>query len=208
MTPEEILAQVAQEVSVCTKCDLHFSRKNAVPGEGPAGATIMFIGEGPGFYENEQGRPFVGPAGRYLDELLKKVGMKREKVFIGNVVKCRPPGNRDPMADELEACSYYLDQQIHAINPKVIITLGRFSLAKYIPNAKISQIHGQSIQVRGRLIVPMYHPAAALHQPSLKYTLETDFARLPELIEQAGEAPAYVEEITEQKDEPKQLSLF
>ena len=176
MSPEDILAEIANEVNQCTKCDLHYSRKKGVPGEGSPYAAIMIIGEGPGFHENEQGRPFVGAAGRFLDELLSQIGMKREEIFIGNVVKCRPPGNRDPQLEELIACSSYLDRQIQAINPKVIVTLGRFSMAKFFPNAKISQVHGQAMQVRGRLIIPMYHPAAALHQPSLKSLVEKDFA--------------------------------
>jgi DNA polymerase len=208
MTPDEVLAGVAEEVNTCTKCALQYSRKNGVAGEGPANAAIMFIGEGPGFHENEQGRPFVGAAGRYLDELLERVGLKREEVFIGNVVKCRPPGNRDPAPDELSACGPYLDRQIQAINPKVIVTLGRFSMAKYFSNTKISQAHGQAMRVRGRLIVPMYHPAAALHQPSLKPVVEKDFARLPELIAQAADVPEYAEEIPEENEEPKQLSMF
>lgn len=208
MSPEEILAQVAEEVSVCTKCDLHFSRKNAVPGEGSVHAVVMFIGEGPGFHENEQGRPFVGAAGRYLDELLASIQLKREEVFIGNVVKCRPPGNRDPHVEELLACSVYLDRQIQAINPKLIVTLGRFSMAKFLPNAKISEIHGQAMWVRNRLILPMYHPAAALHQPSLKAVLEKDFSYLPMLIDQAANAPPVVEEEPNPKDDPKQLSMF
>lgn len=182
MTPEEILQSVAREVSTCQKCPLHFGRKRAVPGEGPASAAIMFIGEGPGFYENESGRPFVGAAGKFLDELLEKIGMKRQQVFIGNVVKCRPPGNRDPLPEEIAACGDYLDRQIAAINPRVIVTLGRFSMAKFLPNARISTVHGQPFQVAGRLVVPMYHPAAALHQPSLKADVEKDFARLPDLI--------------------------
>lgn len=208
MTPEDILAQIAQEVDQCSSCDLHYSRKNGVPGEGPADAAIMFIGEGPGFHENEQGRPFVGQAGRYLDELLEQVNLKREQVFIGNVVKCRPPGNRDPMAEELAACSGFLDRQINTINPKVIITLGRFSMAKFFPHAKISQVHGRAMQVRGRLVIPMYHPAAALHQPSLKATVESDFAKLPELIAQSAEAPEYVEEAQDTNINPTQLSMF
>lgn len=182
MKPKEVLDQVAQEVSSCEKCKLHFSRKLAVPGEGPADAEIMFIGEGPGFYENEQGRPFVGPSGKFLDELLTSINLKRTDVFIGNVVKCRPPGNRDPLPEELAACREYLERQIQAMNPKVIVTLGRYSMAHFLPNAKISEIHGQAISVKGRLIVAMYHPAAALHQKSLKTTIETDFARLPQLI--------------------------
>jgi uracil-DNA glycosylase len=179
---QEALNQVAQEVSNCEKCNLHYSRKLAVPGEGPADAKIMFIGEGPGFYENEQGRPFVGPSGKYLDELLASIKMKRVEVFIGNVVKCRPPGNRDPLPEELAACRDYLERQIQAMNPSVIVTLGRYSMTHFLPNAKISEIHGQAITVKGRLIVAMYHPAAALHQKSLKTTIEDDFARLPQLI--------------------------
>jgi len=205
---EEVLRQVAAEVEVCKKCVLHHSRKNAVPGEGPADSAIIFIGEGPGFHENEQGRPFVGAAGKFLEELLASVGMKREQVFIANVVKCRPPSNRDPMADELAACSDYLDRQIQAINPKVIVTLGRFSMARYLPNAKISDVHGKAMQIKGRLVVPMYHPAAALHQPSLRSTVERDFARLPELIAQSAEMPVYEETTPQEKQEPKQLSLF
>lgn len=209
MKPEEILAQVAQEVAVCTKCDLHFSRKNAVPGEGSLKAEIMFIGEGPGFHENEQGRPFVGAAGKFLDELLERVNLKREGVFITNVVKCRPPGNRDPKPEEVEICTRtYLERQIQAINPKVIVTLGRFSMGLFLPNARIGEVHGHALKVKGRLIVPMYHPAAALHQASLKPIVEQDFARLPALIAEAGEIPEYVGEIVENKDEPKQLSLF
>jgi len=212
---EDILKKVAEEVSICTKCALHHSRKKAVPGEGAANASIVFIGEGPGFYENEQGRPFVGAAGKFLDELLTTAGLKRQEVFIGNVVKCRPPGNRDPMPEEIAACSEYLDRQIAAINPKVIVTLGRYSMGKFLPNAKISAVHGQAFQVNGRLIVPMYHPAAALHQPSLKADVERDFASLPTLINKAKDPPRYADETAGEeskpvveKAQPKQLSLF
>ena len=208
MSDIDLLSQIAKEIKHCTKCDLHYSRKNGVPGEGPEDAEIMFIGEGPGFHENEQGRPFVGAAGRFLDELLEGIGMERGEVFIGNVVKCRPPGNRDPQASELEACSHYLDRQIQIINPKVIVTLGRFSMAKFFPHAKISQVHGQAMQVKGRLIVPMYHPAAALHQPSLKATVERDFINLPELIAMAEDAPEYLDNQPDGDIDPKQLSLF
>jgi len=202
------LKKVAQEVSVCSKCELHFSRKLAVPGDGPADTPIMFIGEGPGFHENEQGKPFVGAAGKFLDELLGKIGMKRQEVFITNVVKCRPPGNRDPLPQELAACSEYLERQIQAINPKVIVTLGRYSMAYFLPNAKISEVHGQGMKVKGRLIVAMYHPAAALHQQSLRPTIEADFARLPELIAQSGQLPEHEEPAPVEKKEPKQLSFF
>ncbi len=206
---ETTLAQIAREVSVCQRCMLHHSRKLAVPGEGPVDAELMFIGEGPGFHENEQGRPFVGAAGKYLEELLAKINLRREQVFICNVVKCRPPNNRDPLPDELAACSDYLERQIHVINPKVIITLGRYSMARFLPNAKISEVHGQSYRIKGRLVVPMFHPAAALHQPSLKASIERDFAHLPDLIAKTEE-PIKIEEEKppENKSEPTQLSLF
>jgi uracil-DNA glycosylase len=206
---EATLAQIAREVSVCQRCMLHHSRKLAVPGEGPVDAEIMYIGEGPGFHENEQGRPFVGAAGKYLEELLVKINLKREDVFIGNVVKCRPPNNRDPLPEELAACSDYLERQIQVINPKVIVTLGRYSMARFLPNAKISDVHGQSYRIKGRLIVPMFHPAAALHQPSLKISIERDFMHLPDLIAKVDES-APVEEVKppEDKSEPTQLSLF
>ncbi len=206
MEVEHLLEEIHAEVRACTACRLHQARKNAVPGEGPATAKILFIGEGPGFHEDQQGRPFVGAAGRFLDELLSSNGLSRSAVFITNLVKCRPPGNRDPQPDELEACtSRFLERQIQAINPKVIVTLGRFSMARYFPNAKISQIHGRAKTVNGRLIVPMFHPAAALHQPSLRQEVEKDFAKLPELVSRAeGMDPPE----TEAKDDPEQLSLF
>jgi DNA polymerase len=205
---EATMAQIAREVSVCQRCMLHHSRKLAVPGEGPVDAQLMFIGEGPGFHENEQGRPFVGAAGKYLEELLAKINLQREEVFIGNVVKCRPPNNRDPVPDELAACSDFLERQIQAINPKVIVTLGRYSMARFLPNAKISDIHGQSFRIKNRLVVPMFHPAAALHQPSLKNSVESDFSHLPELITKASEAAIIEEKLPEPKSEPTQLSLF
>jgi uracil-DNA glycosylase len=208
MDRAEELKNIAQQVSVCTLCALHYSRKLAVPGEGPANAEIMFIGEGPGFHENEQGRPFVGAAGKFLDELLEKINMRRSEVFIGNVVKCRPPGNRDPLPEELQSCSDYLERQIQIINPKVIVTLGRISMAHFLPNARIGEVHGQSMRIRGRLVVAMYHPAAALHQQSLRSTIEADFSRLPELIARASQPAESVETTSEEKQEPKQLSLF
>jgi uracil-DNA glycosylase len=206
--PKAVLEQVAREAADCTKCSLHHSRKNAVPGEGPADAEILFIGEGPGFHENQQGRPFVGAAGKFLDELLAGIGMRREEVFITNVVKCRPPGNRDPKPEEIEACNEYLEEQIQAIKPKVIVTLGRYSMGQFLPNAKISDVHGQVMRVKGRLIVPMYHPAAALHQASLRPVIERDFARLPEYINQAVETQEPEPVSVTREEEPKQLSLF
>ena len=185
MSREEILQEIISEISVCTRCPLATARKNTVPGEGPADAEIMFIGEGPGFYENEQGRPFVGPAGKFLDELLAGAGLARDMVYITNVVKCRPPGNRDPQPDELAACANYLGRQIDTIKPIVIVTLGRHSMARYFNDAKISVIHGQSAWFNGQLVVAMYHPAAGLHQPSLKEVIRKDFSQLPNYVEKA-----------------------
>ena len=179
------LIEIAQEIQACSKCGLAYTRKNVVPGEGPANAELFFIGEGPGFYENEQGRPFVGQAGKFLEELLLKVGLKREDVFITNVVKCRPPGNRDPQDEELTACRDYLERQIKAIQPRIIITLGRHSMARYFTDAKISLIHGKMVIIKGQMIVAMYHPAAGLHQPNLKPAIEKDFLKLPEYIQKA-----------------------
>jgi uracil-DNA glycosylase family 4 len=192
----KVLEEVARQVSVCQKCSLHHSRKLSVPGEGPVNAEIMCIGEGPGFYENEQGRPFVGQAGKFLDELLASAGLRREEVFITNVVKCRPPSNRDPLPEELTACSEYLDRQIEALNPRIIVTLGRFSMARYLVNARISDVHGQATNLRGRVVIAMYHPAAALHQPSLKKTIEEDFKRLPAILKQARQT------LTNQQNDP------
>jgi uracil-DNA glycosylase len=190
MESAEVLKEIAQQVAVCERCQLSHSRKNSVPGEGPANAEIMLIGEGPGFYENEQGRPFVGAAGKFLDELLQNAGVKRGEVFITNVVKCRPPANRDPLPEELMSCNDYLERQIQAINPLVIITLGRYSMARFIPNVKISAVHGQPRWIGSRLIVPMFHPAAALHQPALKSSVLQDFSHLPQWIGQAKKARA------------------
>jgi uracil-DNA glycosylase len=209
MTAEQDLQTIAAEVNVCVKCKLHTGRKKAVPGEGPAQAQIMFIGEGPGFNENEQGRPFVGAAGKFLEELLGYIDLKREQVFIANVVKCRPPGNRDPEFDELKPCSVYLERQIKAIQPAIIVTLGRFSMARFMPDVKISAVHGQARKVEGRLVVAMFHPAAALHQPSLKQAIIDDFKKLPGLIAGAAKvAPPPPPPADEAPPATHQLSLF
>lgn len=213
MNAEETLATIAKEVSVCTKCDLHKSRKKAVPGEGPAHAEIMFIGEGPGFHENEQGRPFVGASGKFLDELLAQAGVTRADVWITNVVKCRPPGNRDPLPDEIETCtSNYLDHQIEIVGPSIIVTLGRFSMGKFFKGAKISQIHGQMQKVGDRFVIAMFHPAAALHQAALKPAIMADFAKLPALLKEAraalGKSAPAEKQQKKKEDDPKQMNLF
>lgn len=174
-----------EEIADCPRCDLARTRTQTVPGTGPASAAVMCIGEAPGQREDEQGVPFIGAAGKFLDELLGHAGLSRETVYIANVVKCRPPGNRDPQPTEIAACRPFLDRQIATVDPRVIVTLGRFSMQRWFPDAVISRIHGQPREVDGRLIVPMYHPAAALHQGSLRAVIEADFRRLPEHLERA-----------------------
>ena len=176
------LRALAQQIAVCPKCELAKTRTHAVPGEGNPSADIVFIGEGPGFYEDQQALPFVGPAGKFLDELLASIGLRRADVFICNVLKCRPPDNRDPLPGEIAACKPWLDEQIEIIRPKVIVTLGRFSMSRYFPGQSIGKIHGQSKKLGDVIVVPMYHPAAALHQASLRRTIEQDFQKLPAVL--------------------------
>jgi DNA polymerase len=182
MNADQRLQEIRQEISTCQLCQLAKGRLNAVPGEGPSKVDIMFIGEAPGFHENRQGKPFVGQAGQFLDELLQAAGVNRDQVYITNVVKCRPPNNRDPLPEELKACQRYLDEQIALLDPQVIVTLGRISMAKFITGGRISAIHGRTHNVGNRKVVTMYHPAAALHQPNLRQTLIEDFARLKRFI--------------------------
>lgn len=189
MGDEQKLEKLAKQIKVCTRCELHRSRTEAVPGEGPIHAEIMFIGEGPGASEDKQGRPFVGASGKFLNQLLEQAGVTRADVWITNVVKCRPPGNRDPLPDEIDVCTgNYLQHQIDIVNPSIIVTLGRHSMGLFFKGAKITQIHGQMRQVGDRFVIPMFHPAAALHQLSLKETIMADFARLPELLREARAA--------------------
>jgi len=172
-----------------------------VPGDGPENAAIMFIGEAPGWHEDQQGSPFVGPAGQYLDQLLGSIRMKRESVFITNVVKCRPPNNREPLPGEILACRKYLDRQIELLRPKMIVTLGRHSMARYFPNESISKVHGKARKIDGIVYFPMYHPAAALHQGSLRKTVEADMLKIPQLLAEAAR-------VVGKGPEPQQLSLL
>ena len=219
MDRDQQLREIIKDISVCTKCQLHHSRKLSVPGEGPFDTDIMFIGEAPGFHENEQGRPFVGAAGKLLDTLLTNIGMNRNQVVITNVVKCRPPGNRDPLEEEIEACvGAYLSRQIELIDPKLIITLGRISMALFFKNAKIGEMHGNAVKIGHRWVTAMYHPAAALHQPKLLEVIQKDFDKLPALVsrvnqdtdqkiletETAGKSSDFVPP----QNNPSQLSLF
>jgi uracil-DNA glycosylase family 4 len=210
MNPAQVagadVAELRQLVATCTACELCRGAKMGVPGEGPLPTEIMFIGEAPGFHEDQQGMPFIGAAGQFLNELLGKIGLDRSDVYITNVVKHRPPGNRDPLPDEMAACRPYLDRQIELVDPKMIVTLGRFSMARWFPGGRISQIHGQPKTVDGRIIVPMYHPAAALHQAALKATIEADFLKLPRYLADMRQL-LQVEEAAE-KPQPEQARLF
>lgn len=206
------LAAIAQEIRQCRLCRLYENTTNPVPGAGSPNAEIMFIGEGPGFHEDKQGLPFVGRSGDYLTNLLSLIGIKRAEVFIGNVVKHRPPDNRDPQPDEILACKAFLDRQIAVINPLLIVTLGRFSMARYFPNSKISQIHGKPKFDGDRAYYPLFHPAAVLRNPGLQRDMENDIRRIPELLEKlrairaSGQNPA--PKTDDPPEPPKQLSLF
>jgi DNA polymerase len=214
------LDEVAQLIRQCTDCPLHRGRTNAVPGEGSPTAELVFIGEGPGFQEDRQGRPFVGPAGKFLEEMLSAIGLRREQVFIANMVKCRPPQNRDPQPAEISACSKYLDRQIELINPKLVVTLGRFSLGRFFPGESITRVRGQVREKDGRKIYPIMHPAAALHRPENRAIIEQDFLALPGILAQLNQNSdqTYNEPVEtaepvavsgpEQPPPPEQLSLF
>lgn len=175
------LETIAQAVHDCTACPLSFGRLTAVPGDGDPRSEVLFIGEGPGQKEDETGHPFVGAAGKFLDTLLAGIGKTRTQVFVTNVVKCRPPANRDPEPDEIHACTdLFLWRQIEYIAPKLICTLGRYSMGLFFPSEyKISQVHGQPKRVKGRVVLPLYHPAAALYNGSMRETLMYDFKKIP-----------------------------
>ncbi len=211
------LAEIAAEVNRCTACELHKGRTRAVPGEGPVNAEIMFIGEAPGRNEDQQGRPFVGQAGKLLEELLGEIGLTREGVWIGNVVKCRPPQNRDPRPEEIAACAGYLERQIALLEPKLIATLGRFSMEKFFPGAKITKVHGQAKRDGRRVLIPLYHPAYVLRNMAAMPDAVRDMQKIPRLIERLDqvlkeEGAASVPEPPAPEppapDEPEQLSLF
>ena len=219
----EALAVIAAEVRVCQRCPLARGRVQAVPGEGNTLSDVLMVGEGPGAREDATGRPFVGPAGQLLTELLHSIGWERADVFIANVVKCRPPGNRDPEPYEIEACSSYLDRQERALDPAVVVTLGRHSLQRYLPGARIGTIHGRLQRAgAGRHVFPMYHPAAALHQASLRETLFRDIRGLPAALLDARRAleeerlasvraelaPAAVAVAEAEADDGEQMTLF
>ena len=207
------LEQLAEQIHACKRCRLAEGRVRAVPGEGPEDADILFIGEAPGFNEDRQGRPFVGASGKLLEQLIASLGLTRKQVYIANVVKCRPPENRAPLPDEIEACRPYLDRQIELIQPKLVITLGRFSMARSFPGQSITQIHGQIKREGDVSIVPMFHPAAALRNPQWMVEMKQDFAQLAplvaELVHQKAEHAEALQDPTDPSgDDYQQLSMF
>jgi len=210
MDKQEELEKIAREIAACKTCPLAKSATHSVPGNGNPNAEIMLLGEGPGYWEDQKGIPFVGPAGKLLDELLASIGLNREKVFTTNVVKHRPPANRDPLPEEIKAYKPFLDRQIGVIEPKVIITLGRFAMNYFLPLAKISRDHGKGRIIeynkRRLILIPMFHPAAALRGAEIEKQLREDFKKIPEEIKKLekisnpGEIPP--------KKEKEQLKLI
>lgn len=197
------LRELYEEIAHCQRCEIARDRTQAVPGEGAEDAEVMFIGEAPGWHEDQQGRPFVGPAGQFLNQLLASIDLKRQQVYITNVIKTRPPANRDPLPQEILNCRSWLERQIELIRPKIIVTLGRYSMALFFPGKSIGKIHGTAEKRDGIIYYAMYHPAAALHQQSLRQTIEADMRKIPELLAQAKIMP-------EVKKEPaaQQLNMF
>jgi len=212
MPRNEELEKLNRKMLACSRCVLRGTCRQVVPGEGSAKAEIMFIGEGPGQKEDELGRPFVGAAGKFLDEMLGHINLKREEVYIANVVKCRPPGNRDPLPDEVAACLPWLLEQIKIIRPRLIVTLGKHSLERFLPNQKISQIHGQALrravpEVGKQVFYALYHPAAALYNGGMRSVLIEDFKKIPKVLEAIKKQSETIEEINNNESK-EQGSLF
>ena len=195
------LSELYEEIAKCHRCEISKYRTKVVPGEGAENADIMFVGEAPGWHEDQQGRPFVGPAGQFLEQLLASINLSREQVYIANVIKCRPQGNRDPLPVEIHNCREWLERQIELIHPKIIVTLGRYSMAMFFPGKSISRIHGTAQKRDNVIYYAMYHPAAALHQQSLRQALQEDMLKIPSLLVQA-------KDMTEAKPQSQQLSMF
>ena len=194
------LSELYSEIALCQQCEIAKYRNKAVPGEGAEDAKIMFIGEAPGWHEDQLGRPFVGPAGKFLDELLTSIGLRREQVYITNVIKSRPPANRDPLPTEIQNCRPWLERQIEIIHPRMIVTLGRYSMAMFFSGKSISKIHGTAQKRDDVIYYAMYHPAAALHQASLRQAIEEDMLKIPPLLAEA--------ETIKGEEQPEQLSMF
>ena len=196
-----LLSELYQEIALCRQCEIAKYRTKVVPGEGAEDADLLFIGEAPGWHEDQQGRPFVGPAGQFLDELLASINLKRKQVYIANVIKCRPTSNRDPLPAEIHNCRKWLERQIELIHPKMIVTLGRYSMAMFFSGKSIGKIHGTTQQRDGVIYYAMYHPAAALHQQRLRQIIEDDMLKIPSLLTQERF-------IAEAEQEPRQLNMF
>src|SRR3954468_24095032 len=216
VTPDErrrTLDQIAAEVAVCTRCPLHETRTLAVPGEGSPDTEVVFVGEGPGYNEDQQGRPFVGAAGALLNDLLKQIGWRRQDVYITNVVKCRPPGNRDPEPYEIEACAPFLKRQLEVLDPAVVVTLGRHSLQTFNEGARIGQTHGTvgpvdpATGAAHAVTYAMYHPAAALRAGALKRTMLEDMCGLPQVLLDARQRRQPTEAVVEAIDEPVVIEI-
>ncbi len=211
---QEQLDKLNVKMLVCSQCVLRGTCRTVVPGEGPAEAEIMFIGEGSGQKEDELGRPFVGAAGKFLDEMLATINLKREEVYIANVVKCRPPGNRDPLPEEVKACWPWLVEQIKIIDPKLIVLLGKHAMERFLPNQKISQIHGKALrrnipEIGTRVFYALYHPAAALYNGGMRGVLISDFKKIPQVLK-AVKNSDIIETVIPNiaPEENKQESLF
>ena len=195
------LNELYGQIALCQKCEIAKFRSRVVPGEGAEDADIMFIGEAPGWHEDQQGRPFVGPAGQFLDTLLATINLNRQQVYIANVIKCRPTNNRDPLPTEMQNCRPWLDSQIEIIKPRRIVTLGRYSMAMYFPGKSISKIHGTAQKRDDIIYYAMYHPAAALHQQSLRQAIEADMLKIPKILAEATN-------VREAEPQPQQLNMF
>ena len=205
----EALAVLEDEVRVCTLCALSRTRIRAVPGSGDPNARVMIVGEAPGKNEDEQGVPFVGAAGQLLNKLLASIDIPREQVYITNIIKCRPPGNRDPLPDEVAACSPYLDRQVAMIHPAVILLLGRHAVQRLLPGSDgISRIHGTLVERGDRAYVPLYHPAAALYNGFLVDTLQADFLKVRSYIDMVEERRRLEAEKAGPAEPEQQLSLW
>jgi uracil-DNA glycosylase family 4 len=212
MSVQEEIDKLAEEISNCQKCPLYKSATQAVPGGPNPDTDIVFIGEAPGYWEDQKGIPFCGRSGQLLNKLLGKINLKRGDVFICNILKHRPPNNRDPQPDEIEACTPWLKQQLLTIEPKIVITLGRFALNYFIPNAYISKVHGQPKSILWQnlnlLLYPLYHPAAGLRSGNVKQDLIDDFLRIPKIISEENKMEFEIEEAKEKSKDPEQESLF
>ena len=207
MDKELLLSRLVKKIEDCKRCNLWKGATQAVPGEGDSDAKVVFVGEGPGFHEDRLGQPFVGQAGKLLDKLLSSIQISRSQVFIGNLVKHRPPENRDPAPSEIAACKVWLDQQLEIINPKIVVTLGRHSLAKFLPTSKISQVHGKALRVNRQVVIPMYHPAAALRSRDVLVNLEEDFRKNAEILRDPDKI-SEVEELKDSNKDPNQMGFF